>query len=279
MNRFEPRPAARLRGRGWALIIRQLKRAPAQFAFGGIGTSLFAAATVASSFVLGWVTDSVLLPAVEAGEIATSTLVGAGLAVFGVSTIRGIGIVGRRLGAYAAQYRLQARDRTEVTDRYLELPIEWHRRHPTGQLLSNVNADVEAAAFIATPLPMAFGVVLMLVVTAVLLVLTDPFLALIGFASGPAIGAANYAYQRRMRAAAASAQRLRAEVAEIAHESFDAALVVKTLGREDAEVGRFGERSELLRDRMVDVGRLRAAFDPIIEALPNLAILAVLAVG
>jgi len=68
-------------------------------------------------------------------------------------------------------------------------------------------------------------------------------------------------------------------VADIAHESFDAALVVKTLGREDAEVGRFGERSDALRDRMVEVGRLRAVFDPVIEALPNIAILAVLAVG
>lgn len=268
-----------MRGRGWALIRRQLKRAPKQFFFGGIGTLIFAGATVASSFVLGWVTDSVLLPAVEEGEVATATLVAAALAVIGVSTARGIGITGRRMGAYAAQYRLQARDRTDVTNRYLQLPIEWHRRHPTGQLLSNANADVESAAFIAAPLPMAFGVVVMLIATGVLLIVTDPFLALIGFAAGPAIGLANFLYQRRMRAAAATAQRLRAEVAEIAHESFDAALVVKTLGREDAEVGRFGERSDLLRDRMVDVGRLRAAFDPIIEALPNIAILAVLAVG
>src|SRR5690606_5161278 len=99
------------------------------------------------------------------------------------------------------------------------------------------------------------------------------------FGAGPAIGIANFLYQRRMRAAAAAAQRLRAEVAEIAHESFDAALVVKTLGREDAEVGRFGARSDLLRDRMVEVGRLRAIFDPFIEGLPNVAILAVLAVG
>ncbi|MBT8202986.1 MAG: ABC transporter ATP-binding protein/permease, partial [Acidimicrobiia bacterium] len=181
--------------------------------------------------------------------------------------------------AYYAQHRLQFRDRIEVTDRYLDLPIEWHRRHPTGQLLANVNEDVESASFVAAPLPMAFGVVLMLIVTAILLILTDPFLALIGFLTGPAIMIINFFYQRRMRAVAAHAQRLRAEVAEIAHESFDAALVVKTLGREDAEVGRFGAQSNALRDRMVEVGRLRAAFDPIIEALPNIGILAVLVVG
>jgi ATP-binding cassette, subfamily B, bacterial len=164
----------------------------------------------------------------------------AGAAILGVSVMRGAGITIRRLGAYAAQYGLQARDRRDVTDKYLRLPIEWHRRHPTGQLLSNVNADVESAAFLAAPLPMAFGVFLMLIITAVLLVVTDIFLAIVGFAVIPLIILNNILFQRRMRVVAASAQKLRAEVAEIAHESFDAALVVKTLGREDQEVGRFG---------------------------------------
>jgi ABC-type multidrug transport system fused ATPase/permease subunit len=268
-----------LLGKGRYLIRRQVGRAPKEFVFGGLGSLLYAAMTIVASFVVGWVTDSVLIPAAEEGDVATATLAGAALAVVGVSLARAIGITSRRMGAYFAQQRIQYRDRIAVTNKYLELPVEWHRRHSTGQLLANANEDVEAASFIAAPLPMAFGVVVMLVTTAVLLIITDPFLALIGFAVGPLLMGVNYAYQRRMRAVAARAQRLRAEVADIAHESFDAALVVKTLGREDAEVGRFGERSDELRDRMVEVGRLRAAFDPLIEALPSIGILAVLAVG
>jgi len=266
-------------GQSWYLIGRQLRRAPREFAVGGAGAILFAAMTIVSSFVIGWIMDSVLLPAVEAGEVASATLAGAAALVIAVSIARAAGITLRRMGAYFAQHRIQYRDRVDVTNRYLDLPVEWHRRHSTGQLLANVNEDVEAASFVAAPLPMAFGVIIMLVVTAILLLLTDPFLALIGFSVGPALMIVNYTFQRRMRAVAAKAQRLRAEVADIAHESFDAALVVKTLGREDAEVGRFGERSDALRDRMVEVGRLRAVFDPVIEALPSIGILAVLAVG
>ncbi|HEX6219942.1 MAG TPA: ABC transporter ATP-binding protein, partial [Acidimicrobiia bacterium] len=268
-----------LLGSGRQLIARQLRRAPREFLFGGVGTTLYAGMTILSSFVVGWITDLVLIPAVQAGEVATSALAASAAAVIGVAALRGIGITMRRVGAYYAQHRLQYRDRVEVTDRYLDLPVEWHRRHPTGQLLANANEDVEAASFIAAPLPMAFGVILMLIGTGVILILTDPFLALIGFLVGPALLLVNYTFQRRMRAVAAQAQSLRAEVADIAHESFDAALVVKTLGREDDEVGRFGERSDALRDRMVEVGRLRAAFDPVIESLPNLGILAVLLVG
>ncbi len=270
---------AALLGKGRTLIARQLRRAPREFAIGGLGTVLFAAMTVVSSYVIGWVTDSILIPSVDKGDVATSTLVGAALAVVGVAVARATGITFRRLGAYHAQFRLQARDRIEITDRYLELPIEWHRRHPTGQLLSNVNEDVESSSWVAAPLPMAFGVTVMLIITAVLLLATDPFLAAIGFSVGPAILISNFFYQRKMRAVVATAQRLRAEVAEIAHESFDAALVVKTLGREDAEVGRFGARSDALRDRMVEVGSIRAVFDPIMEALPNIGVLAVLGVG
>lgn len=266
-------------GRGLQLIRRMLRRAPRQFTVGGIGTTVFAVATVASSYVLGWVTDDVLLPAVEAGRVTTAALIGAAGAVLGVSLLRGMGITFRRLGAYAAQYRLQARDRHEVTDKYLRLSLEWHRRHPTGQLLSNVNADVESASFIAAPLPMAFGVLLMLIITTVLMVRTDLYLAAVGLSVLPMIVATNVLFQRRMRVAAASAQKLRAEVAEIAHESFDAALVVKTLGREAEEVGRFGARSDDLRDSMVELGRLRAVFDPLMEALPNIGVLAVVAVG
>ena len=273
------RPERQARGRATDLIRRQMGRARREFALGLAGTSIYAIATIVSAFVIGWVTDSVLLPAVERGDVSTAALAGAAAAILGVSVVRGFGISVRRYGAYKAQFRLQQRDRTDVTDRYLDLPIEWHRRHATGQLLSNVNADVEAASFIAAPLPMAFGVVVMLAVTTVLLLLTDPYLALVGFGIGPAIAATNIFYQGRMRTAAANAQRLRAEVSEIAHESFDAALVVKTLGRENAEVHRFGAISNDLRDSMVEVGKLRAVFDPIMEALPTIGVLGVVAVG
>ena len=75
------------------------------------------------------------------------------------------------------------------------------------------------------------------------------------------------------------AQQLRAEVSEIAHESFDGAMVVKTLGREAEETDRFAAKAHELRDVNIRAGRIRAAFDPTLAALPNLGVLVVLAVG
>lgn len=265
--------------RGGAVIALAIRSAPRPFAVGGLGATLYAGMTVLSSVVLGRVTDRVILPAFEQGEIATGSVVLAAAAILGVAVFKGIGVVGRRLGAYAAQYRLQADFRTKVTRQYLRLPLQWHRRHSTGELLSNANADIEAAFFVAAPLPMSLGAALMLIISAVLLVLTDPFLAIIGFLVGPSLGGVNWYYQRRMRYAATVAQQARANVSEIAHESFDAALVIKTLGREQLEADRFATESDDLRDKMIELGRLRASFDPLVEALPNVGILMVLFVG
>ncbi len=272
-------PARSLLGRGSRLILRQLRRAPREFALGIGFTTLHSVATIVSSYIIGWAVDSVVVPAVQRGDLPTASLVSVSLALLGVGVAKAIGISLRRYGAYRAQYRLEQRDRIEVTDRYLDLPIEWHRRYPTGQLISNVNADVEAAALIAAPLPMAFGVVVLLVITAILLVVTDPFLAVIGFLILPAIMLNNIIFQRKMHAAAAAAQRIRAGVAEVAHESFDAALVVKTLGREEDEANRFRTLSDELKDSLVKLGRLRAIFDPVMEALPSIGVLAVAGVG
>jgi ABC-type multidrug transport system fused ATPase/permease subunit len=75
------------------------------------------------------------------------------------------------------------------------------------------------------------------------------------------------------------AQQLRADVSEVAHESFEAALIVKSLGREDHEARRFGTVTDALRDANIEVGRTRGRFDPAIEAIPTLGTLAVLVVG
>ena len=273
------RPERTVLGHGYQLIVEQLRRAPREFAFGFGFTALHSIGTIVFSYAVGWATDSVLIPAARSGDVTTASLVAMVLILLTLGAVKGLGLALRRYGAFRAQYRLEQRDRVDVTNRYLDLPIEWHRRHPTGQLLSNVSSDIETAAQIAAPLPMAFGVMLMLVITAVLLLLTDPFLALVGFLIGPAIMLNNVFYQRKMRIAAAAAQRTRAEVAEAAHESFDAALVVKTLGREETETSRFGGLSEGLRQNMVEMGRIRALFDPVMEALPTIGVLAVTAVG
>ena len=264
---------------GFAVLAVAIRREPWIFAVSTIGSVLFGALTVADAWVLGWSTDHVVLPAFENGEIGGDLLL-AVLALFlGVAILRAVGIVARRLGAGVMQYRMQAHTRRAVTRQYLALPMEWHQRHPTGQLLSNANSDVEAAWGPIAPLPMAVGTVAMMVIAVVQMFVADVVMALVGLLVFPAVIAANLAYQRLASPLMTRAQQLRAELSEVAHESFDGAMVVKTLGREPQETARFADKAHQLREVNIRAGRIRAAFDPTLAALPNVGVLVVLAVG
>ncbi|WP_370287496.1 ABC transporter ATP-binding protein [Nocardioides sp.] len=264
---------------GFRVLGVAIRREPWIFTLSTVGSVLFGALTVADAWVLGWATDHVVLPAFRDGEIGAG-LLWAVLGLFvGVAILRAVGIVARRLGAGIMQYRMQAHSRRAVTRQYLRLPLSWHQRHPTGELLSNANSDVEAAWGPIAPLPMAVGTVAMMVIAVVQMLLTDLALAAVGLLLFPIVIAVNVVYQRRAQGWATRAQQLRAELSEIAHESFDGALVIKTLGREPEETARFRATAEALREANIRVGRIRAAFDPTLAALPNLAVLVVLVLG
>ncbi|MDP3892402.1 MAG: ABC transporter ATP-binding protein [Nocardioides sp.] len=264
---------------GFAILGVAIRREPWIFALSTVGSILFGALTVADAWVLGWATDNVVLPAFRDGEI-DGGLLWAVLALFlGVALLRAVGIVARRLGAGIMQYRMQAHYRRALTRQYLSLPMEWHHRHPTGQLLSNANSDVEAAWGPIAPLPMALGTVAMMLIAIVQMFVADVVLALIGLLVFPMVIGVNIVFQRFVSPLMTQAQALRSELSEVAHESFDGAMVVKTLGREAEETERFAAKAHQLRDVSIRAGRYRAAFDPILAALPGFGVLVVLSVG
>ena len=265
--------------RGLGVLWVAVREQPRIFAVSAVGSALFAFTTIAQAYVFGAITKDLIVPSLRDGEVATAGLAIAFLAIMLTAALKVVGIIARRLGAGIMQFRLQASYRQRVTRRYLDLPLSWHAEHPTGELLSNANSDVEATWYPIAPFPFAVGVIVMLVTTLGLLFVTDPVLALVGSVVFPSIAVLTVAYSRRMSPLMTEAQQLRGEVSAVAHESFDGALVVKTLGREGQETARFQERSETLRDVMTRVGRVRGTFDPIMEALPVVGVLAVLLAG
>ena len=276
--------AAPRRGRstlrdGFAVLGVAIRREPWMFTVSSIGAVLFGALTVADAWVLGWSADNVVLPAFETGVTTTGGLVTVVALFVGVAIVRGVSIVARRWGAGIMQYRMQAHDRRAVTRQYLRLPLSWHQQHPTGQLLSNANSDVEAAWAPIAPLPMAVGTVAMMVIAVGQMLLTDLVLAGVGLLVFPLVIISNLVFQRFQSPLMTRVQALRAELSEIAHESFEGALVVKSLGREAEETERFAVKARTLRDTSIKAGVVRAVFDPVLEALPSLGVLAVLTVG
>jgi ABC-type multidrug transport system fused ATPase/permease subunit len=266
-------------GRGVRVLGSAIRTEPRLFVIGTVGSSLFGLLIIANSFVVGAVIGRVVVPAFAAHRIRAGELALIAAAFIGISLLRVASIFGRRLGAGYMQFRLQARYRRAVTRRYLALPPSWHQQHATGTLLSNANSDVEAAFVPIAPLPFAVGTIVMIFAAVISLFLTDWVLALVGVTLFPALFGLNVIYSRRMSPRQIRAQQLRAKVSAVAHESFDGALVVKTMGREADEARRFGVFVSELRDALISVGRLRGLFDPLMDSLPSAGTLAVLLLG
>jgi ABC-type multidrug transport system fused ATPase/permease subunit len=265
--------------KGFHLLVRAIRGEPRIFALSLGGAVLAGLLTIGGAYVVGAVVARVVVPAFERGAADRALLALAATALVALSALKVVGIFGRRLGSVYMQYRLQARYRRQVIRRYLELPLSWHRAHPTGSLLSRASSDVDAAWSPAGSLAYALATVVMLVVALIALVLTDWALALVAVVVFAALFGIFAVYSRRVAPRYKRAQRLRGEVSALAHESFDGAVVVRVMGREAHETRRFEAKAGELRDLLISIGRIRGLYDPVVDSLPSVGALAVLAVG
>jgi ATP-binding cassette, subfamily B, bacterial len=269
---------ASLLRRGSRLLWRAVRAHPRLFVISVSGSALFATMSVGGTWVLGRVTDEVIVPGFDGGVSGTTAALGAA-AIMAAALLRSLGVVVRR---YWGSLLVRSNQRTlflQVTERYLRVPLSYFCTHPTGRLMAHADADIERSINAIMPLPFTMGVAVLLVLSVVSLALIDPLLMLVGLALFPALGVLNQYYSRRVEAPAGEAQAHLGQIATVAHESFDGALLVKSLGLEDREVGRMSDAAGRLRGARIQVGRLRAIFEPALEALPSLGTIALLAIG
>ena len=264
--------------RGARIIASYVRAHPGPFAVAVTGATLYAGMTVLTAVVIGRVTNEVFTPAFNGG-VSVGTVLAAVGAILGVALVRAVGVVLRRYFAGKTGSEVRRTLTRRVVDKYQELPLAYHRSHPTGELLAHAEADVQAAVEVIHPLPWSLAVVLLCLFSGVALLVTDPILGIIAWVVLPTLAVLNRRFSTKIEAPAARAQERIGDLSSVAHESIDGGLVVKVLGRQDAEVARLKGKAFQLRNERIRVGRLRASFQPAFEALPALGIVVLLLVG
>ena len=265
--------------RGLRVLWRFVKLNPLPFCIAIVGAVVYAGASVLGTLVLGRVTDKVLTPSFTSAGVSRATTWNWVALIMIVAFMRALGTITRRYFAGKTTWLGQAWLRRTIADHFLAVPLEFHRSVSTGQLLAHADADVLAATEVVNPLPFSTGLLVLIVFSVISLVAVDPILALVGVVLFPTMAFLNRYYTRRVERPAAAVQAHVGDVSGIAHESFDGALAVKSLGLEDHEIRRLSVAADALRIERIEVGRLRAFFEPALDALPNLGIIAILAVG
>ncbi|MGB3409574.1 MAG: ABC transporter ATP-binding protein [Microthrixaceae bacterium] len=263
---------------GIKLIGRFVRMQPVSFALSLVGGVGWAILVVGASFILGRITDKVITPGFKEG-VSASTVVWAMFALFVVASLRGLSVVARRWYGSVTETLAQAELRRGVSDRLLVMPMSSYRRHPTGELLANADVDVTTGTRLLMPLPFSVGVLALMVVSLVSLLLADVAFALIGLVLFPLLAMLSRYYTNQVSGPSGQVQSRLGEVSSIAHESFDGALVVKTLGRESDEDERFQTSADKLRTERLIVANMTSIFQPVIDLLPNLGMIALLVVG
>jgi ABC-type multidrug transport system fused ATPase/permease subunit len=264
--------------RGVATLRRFILAHPGPFTISVTGSVVFALTSVLGTVVLGRVTDKIIIPSFK-HNVATTTIWTGAIAIVVVAFVRSAGVICRRYFAGMSAAANMATLRYAIADRYLDVPLSFHRERSTGELLAHADNDVMVSSEVINPLPFSTGLVVLIIFSIVALLIIDPLLAVVGLVLFPAMGALNRYYTRRVERPAELVQQRVGTVSAITHESFEGVLVVKTLGREDAEIARIAEAADSLRAARVDVGALRAFFEPMLDSIPNLGIIAVLALG
>ncbi len=275
----EPLRAREVLRSGARLIATFLREAPLLYVLAVIGALAFSAGIVANAFIVGWVTDEVIVAVLAEGEPIDGRVRLAVLLLIALGLWRMAAIVQRRFFAQWLSYDAQRGLRSRLIRHQLGLSLRWYRRRSVGDLLSVSDVDTRQTTFVLQPLPFATGVLALLVGAGAVIVITDPMLGIVAIGLLALVVGIDLTGSWRTFSAMEEAQHRRGAVAEVAHESVDGAITVKALGREDDEVRRFARATDALRDQLIDVGRVWTGYRAITETLPAIGTVLILVIG
>lgn len=264
---------------GIRLIWRFVKRHPAAFGLAVSGAAVFAGAIITSAWAIGWVTDTLIIPVLDEGVDPGGLVLPAAALILGIAVIKAAGIVLRRTAAGYLQFKTRQDVRNELLAHQLQLKMSWFNRQAVGDLLAVAESDVDQGTGVLAPLPYATGVTLLLFGTVVMITAIDPWLGLGAVVGLIIVLAIDIRGSWLTYGLWEEVQESRGEVSAVAHESFDGALTVKALGREEYVSDHFGVVSDEIRDRLIKVNSTWASYQAVIRALPPAMIISIVVVG
>lgn len=152
-------------------------------------------------------------------------------------------------------------------------------RMPTGQLVARASSDSALVQGLLSFLPIMSGNVLMMLLSIGVMLYLSPLLAIISLVMAPVLLLISYRMRWRIFPATWDAQQHEGDVVQIVDEAVNGVRVVKAFGQEQHEIGRLAVSAGKLYGSQMRATRLQARYQPLLQAIPSLGQVAVLAVG
>ena len=186
----------------------------------------------------------------------------------------------RRWLVSRATMGVEADVRKDLYARLQILPMSFHGRWQSGQLLSRIMNDLSTIRRL-----LSFGLVFLVlnvlqivVVTAILLAMYWPLGALVAASVLP-VALTMLHFERTFTALSRQAQDQAGHVATHVEEAALGVRAVKSFGREDYVFDRFDEQARQLYDTQLGKVAVSARFWTVLEVIPNITLIVVLGFG
>jgi ATP-binding cassette subfamily B protein len=188
--------------------------------------------------------------------------------------------------AYVRRYRggkvalgVQLDLRNAIHDHLQRMDLATLAKMPTGQLVSRANSDSTLVQSLLNFLPLMAGNVLMMLLSLIVMFVLSPLLALLALVTVPALFVVSYRMRRRVFPASWDGQQREGDVAQIVDEGVTGVRVVKAFGQESRELRRLTASAQRLYGSRMRATRLNARYQPLLEAIPTVAQVAILLFG
>jgi len=203
-----------------------------------------------------------------------------GLLALGLGVLEAVLIWIRRWVQSNAVLGLETAMRHDLYERLQQLPMSFHTKWQSGQLLSRATTDLSAIRRFSGfgLLFLVINVLQVTVVTGVLLHMYWPLGLVVAAASAPIV----WLSMRFEKAYVVVSRRVQDEQGDLATRAEEGAVgirVIKSFGRSDHVSAQYDAAARTLHATSMDKVRLSAKFWTFLEVIPNLAVAVVLLLG
>ena len=189
------------------------------------------------------------------------------------------GLRGAYLSAYVSASVVRQL-RREMFVKMQTLPQSWYSQRQQGDVLSRLFSDVGMLEQgLSQTLRGGLSQILSLVVSAIVLVILNPLLALVTLVGAPIIGAVYKTMAKGAQKRSVAVQEETGSVLSVASENYGAQPVVKAFGLQNREAGRFTQASDRLFDRQVKLQLFGGIFGLSVNMIVTLLRVFVLGLG
>ena len=233
---------------------------------------------------LAWGVGKISVPqltrlAIDKGIVGNGSLLLWTILILLAAVIAGVFAGSRRYLAFRESRLTETVMRERLFEHIQRLHIGYHDQAQTGQLMSRASSDLSLIQAFVVMIPLTLSNIAMVFAVVIILLISDPLLAIVALAPLPLINVAARQFSLRIHPAVMAVQQEQAQLANVVEETVSGIRIIKGFGAEEVQARKLRQEASDIQNVSMDAARIRSRFLPAIDLLPSLGLVAVLALG